>query len=401
MTVVTVRSNSRNSGDTSCEHVTSSPLARNSSATASSADASRSASSRHTATPSTPSGTGMPTPTRLSRGTSGTGRCTRPSYSAGRFCRPISMTSSNPGSVTSANRAPRRSSNAFVATVVPCANSTGTPAVVSAESRPIGRDTADTSGGRLARAAATAAAGSAGVDSTLAMVPSGKTASVKVPPVSTPTRTGRSAIVRVEQPDLVLADRVLQRADLLADGGIGAVPNRDGLVRVTSEPCVAPGQSAAGLLLRRRRLRLQHHLAAGVVEQLAEPRPRRGGPHRVGLGIRQHGDKRNTCLPCRLGAQLLGAQPEPGQDDEVLVQLRLGPEDLGQAPAHALGHEVVVVAADARRPVAHDHQSPAGRQARVVRRAGGGDRASRQVGRTEVGRHPLALPPLLGAGRLH
>ena len=53
MTVVTVRSYSRNSGDTSCEHETSWPRARNTAATAASWAGSRSACSRHTATAST------------------------------------------------------------------------------------------------------------------------------------------------------------------------------------------------------------------------------------------------------------------------------------------------------------------------------------------------------------
>ena len=77
--------------------------------------------------------------------------------------------------VTSATGAPVPSSRALVATVVPWAS----------ERRALRRPaTAD------ARAA-TARPGSSGVDSTLAMRPSSPTTSVKVPPVSAPTRMRR------------------------------------------------------------------------------------------------------------------------------------------------------------------------------------------------------------------
>ncbi len=92
ITVVTVRSNSRISGDTSCEQLTSCPRARSASATNRSCAGSMSAWSRHTATASTspsmsgspPASTGASTdpsaarrPTtsyRQPRGTSGSGR---------------------------------------------------------------------------------------------------------------------------------------------------------------------------------------------------------------------------------------------------------------------------------------------------------------------------------------
>ena len=73
------------------------------------------------------------------------------------------------------DRAPRRSSSALVATVVPCAS---------------------TSTARRRRAApstrATARAGSSGVDGTLATRPSSATTSVNVPPLSIPSRTLRT-----------------------------------------------------------------------------------------------------------------------------------------------------------------------------------------------------------------
>ena len=93
-TVVTVRSYSRNSGDTSWEHVTSWPWARNAAATACSWAGSRSAWSRHTATAAASAGMAgrrvevdlalrasvgtqpAATSKRRSRGTSGSGRTT-------------------------------------------------------------------------------------------------------------------------------------------------------------------------------------------------------------------------------------------------------------------------------------------------------------------------------------
>ena len=52
-------------------------------------------------------------------------------YRSGRACLPISITSSKPSVVISAVRAPFRSSNAFVATVVPCTISKGSEAAAS------------------------------------------------------------------------------------------------------------------------------------------------------------------------------------------------------------------------------------------------------------------------------
>ena len=181
---MTVRSYSRNSGETSCDTDTSNPAAPSSSATAFSCEGSRSACSRHTATASTPSGISGAAPTgsisrpaasrrpatsrRRSRGTRGSGRSAQMSYSDGRSWRAISITSAKPAVVTRATVAPRRSSRALVATVVPWASSSGwLPSRPSRTARP----------------------GSSGVDSTLAIEPSAITTSVNVPPVSTPQRT--------------------------------------------------------------------------------------------------------------------------------------------------------------------------------------------------------------------
>src|SRR5688572_9315272 len=85
------------------------------------------------------------------------------------------MRSRSPAVVTSATGAPFPSSSAFVATVVPWASSSGT--------RPPARAVSPLR---------TAAPGSDGVESTLTMRPSSATTSVKVPPVSTPRRMGRT-----------------------------------------------------------------------------------------------------------------------------------------------------------------------------------------------------------------
>src|SRR5947209_257354 len=113
------------------------------------------------------------TPNRKLFFTSGSGRSTSKSYSLGRFCRPISITSSNPAVVTSATRAPLRSNSAFVPTVVPCS---------STKSR-------SPTACRTACSIATDA--SCGVENTFSVrssPPSTHTQSVNVPPVSTATR---------------------------------------------------------------------------------------------------------------------------------------------------------------------------------------------------------------------
>src|SRR5690349_15779510 len=80
------------------------------------------------------------------------------------------MTSSKPAVVNSATGAPRPSSRAFVATVVPWASTSG-------RGTPTAR-----------QASTTARAGSAGDDRTLVARPVALTTSVNVPPASVPTR---------------------------------------------------------------------------------------------------------------------------------------------------------------------------------------------------------------------
>ena len=101
------------------------------------------------------------------------------SYSDGRVCRASSSRSSKPAVVTSAVRAPLRSSSALVATVVPCTSTVSR--CVHPPSRHAPRSTSPC---RMDRE------GSSGVDGILwTRSPSGPsiTRSVKVPPVSTPT----------------------------------------------------------------------------------------------------------------------------------------------------------------------------------------------------------------------
>ena len=105
---------------------------------------------------------------RRSRATSGSGRSTHMSYSDGRACRAISMTSRWPSEVMRATRPPRRSSRALVATVVPWAI-TAVPPPGRRPPQPDGR-------------------GLQAPRPRLTTSPVSVTTSVNVPPVSTPTR---------------------------------------------------------------------------------------------------------------------------------------------------------------------------------------------------------------------
>ncbi len=143
--VVEKRSYSRNSGSTPDESDTCAAgrACLSAAPTCASCSGCRYENSRHTATASTSaaatastaafrllssSGVSSPSGTMRSRtvkrsslGTSGGGRLRVRSYSDCRFWRPISRTSRKPSVVTSAVRAPLRSSSALVATVEPCA----------------------------------------------------------------------------------------------------------------------------------------------------------------------------------------------------------------------------------------------------------------------------------------
>jgi hypothetical protein len=202
-TVVEKRSNSRYSATTSAEHETGSPgrLPLAASATARSWARFRYECRKHTAiashpaasapssaasTPAVSSGTSTApsaasrssTSNRCLRSTTGLGRTNVGTNRAGifRFVRPISMRSRNPAVVMMPTRAPRRSSTAFVPTVVPCTSRRTSPLAMPSASRP----------------ASTAAASWRGRDGTLVtttrpVVLSTAVRSVNVPPTSIPT----------------------------------------------------------------------------------------------------------------------------------------------------------------------------------------------------------------------
>ncbi len=113
------------------------------------------------------------TPSRSEEGTNGGDLCTKRSYNFGRACRAISSTSSKPAVVSNTTRPPRRSSNAFVPTVVP-------------QTRSRFLRSADCAVARLT-ASMIASAGAAGREATLMIcnLPlRTKTQSVNVPPLS-------------------------------------------------------------------------------------------------------------------------------------------------------------------------------------------------------------------------
>ena len=202
ITVVDVRSYSRKTASRSCDADTCTPGSRSATASATrrscsgraqewirqtaTDSTSRSAScSRTPASESSSSGVRTSrgvlrstTPKRSSGGTSGDGRAAQRRYSWGRVWRASSITSVKPSVEISAVRAPRSSSSAFVATVMPCAK-----CVTWLESVPARSSASET-------AAITPSDWSAGVVGTFAVTrrpAAASTASVKVPPTSTPS----------------------------------------------------------------------------------------------------------------------------------------------------------------------------------------------------------------------
>ena len=128
------------------------------------------------------------TPNRISRRTNGATRSKKKSYSRGRACRPISMTSSNPEVVINATRAPLRCNSAFVPTVVPCSNVTAAraPLFLSIPPGLFAAPPICLSASPIARE------GSSGVENTLSVLSapsSTQTQSVNVPPVSIATQS--------------------------------------------------------------------------------------------------------------------------------------------------------------------------------------------------------------------
>ena len=198
-TAVENRSYSRNSATTSAEPDTGTPRSRRSrSASACSTTGSAYEYIKHTATASAPwsrataateaatasissarPAAGTCTPSRIPGSASGGGRSENGSYSDGRSWRAISISDSNPASVTSRVLAPRRSSRALVATVVPWS-----------------RSARESAGTAAPAPAITPSLWSWGVDGTLPTVmavPSHMATSVNVPPTSIPTVTRAGA----------------------------------------------------------------------------------------------------------------------------------------------------------------------------------------------------------------
>src|SRR5438132_3774886 len=99
-------------------------------------------------------------------------------------------------------RAPRRSSSALVATVVPWARRAGL--LPASASRPW----------------LTARAGSSGVEATLTMRPSSATRSVNVPPVSAPHRMGRAARLPVVPVEVGPSAWALPEPETADDAGL-------------------------------------------------------------------------------------------------------------------------------------------------------------------------------------
>ncbi len=215
-------------------------------------------------------------------------------YSSGRSWRPISSRSAKPLVAISAVRAPRSSSRALVPTVIPWAKDSTAPA-----SRPARRSTSST-------AAITPADWSSGVVGSFAVwtdSPSSRTASVKVPPTSTPSSMRRS--YRAQR----------QSSRRVAPSGPRTMwtPSSSGSIPGWSAPQVAAARLAA--LQRRGGDRRRERV--GVAAQLHQPsrvaaagrpaaRPPRGSPrlggskrHSGGAGRLARGD---LCQRRRRGA---------------------------------------------------------------------------------------------------
>ena len=238
--------------------------------------------------------------------------------------------------VTSATSAPRRSSSALVATVVPWAR---------ARRRLVGRH------GRR-RPPRTASPGSCRRRRHLGDRPSAATTSVNVPPVSTPTRGPPLAMTSADWswledprrprpggPGATGASRAQRRV-------VVAVPHEHRLVappaparrrdgcRAAPAPAVESGGTARSSTTTSPRAR--RTARAKWRRVLLRPRP-------VGVGVRQHRDERHAGVDRRLRAELLGAEPQAGEHDEVVVQLapwRRGSRRAGGARSAATGFGV-------------------------------------------------------------
>src|SRR6185295_9454977 len=222
------------------------------------------------------------TSSRRRRSTRGTGLSQVRSKRSGVRMRPISSTSRKPRVVRSPVAAPFFCSTAFEPTVVPC-----TISLTDAGAMPVPRS-------RAASPDTTARAGSSGVEDVLLTrsVPSGRvrTISVKVPPMSTPTRTpagdgvtsGRPARpaaaldggqelgdVEVEEPGLLDVGRVAAGGEDHEAGMRDQLAHHEGRlhagrVQIADHDQRGDAQRAEPRRHLRHRLALRHHLAGEV-----------------------------------------------------------------------------------------------------------------------------------------
>ena len=122
----------------------------------------------------------------------------------------------------------------------------------------------------------------------------------------------------------------------------------------------------------------------GVGEK-AERRAAAGRPHRVGVGEREHRDVGHAGHRRGLGSELLGAEAQAGEHDEVGMTSSRPRRISTSFVAHALGDRVLVVAAELGRAVAeHDDPMTAGRGVR-------GDRPRRLRGRSGSSASPRSV----------
>ena len=158
------------------------------------AAATASSSSGVTIEPSAAIRSGTPIRRRFGARNTGVSTGAIRSYMRERFCRPISITSSNPAVARMPTGAPVRASTALVATVVPCTKRVTSP----------GSAFASPSASRMPRCTVSAAAWrEEGSFVAWSRAPSHATTSVKVPPISIAIAMGRLA----EQVTLALRPR--------------------------------------------------------------------------------------------------------------------------------------------------------------------------------------------------
>ena len=86
-----------------------------------------------------------------------------------------------------------------------------------------------------------------------------------------------------------------------------------------------PGRRRPAASTVRRLLLQQRRRRAAASTSACEPGPARRRPHRVRVGIGQHGDQRHAALDRRLGPQHLGPEAQAAHHDQVGVHARPWP----------------------------------------------------------------------------